>query len=144
LKRARVVGWAALSVLFLLIVWLAAFRQRPGELVTIRVIDAETRQPLKFFRARILQRTKSLPVTLTLHATNGELRTPLGFVPNYFYIEVKATNHAEVLLFLGEPGEQHFEGLTGSIGKTNLIVIPLPRSRNNPGTNNNPAGSSSN
>jgi hypothetical protein len=145
-KRARVIGWAALCVIVLLLVVREAFRQRPGELVTIRVIDADTHQPLKSFQLYIVQRITSLPLEkiqispfrhFTLQATNGEMRVPLRF-DRWVVMQVVATNHEVLKLSLmrepdgwvgptAKPGEQMFSVLEGWIGKTNLLVIPLPR-----------------
>jgi hypothetical protein len=148
----------ALSALVLLLVVREAFRQRPGELVTIRVIDADTRQPIKSFVLYIIQRKTSLPLEkihinpfqhVTLHATNGELRIPLRFNREWvFDMQVVAANYENVgLSLMAEPGKQGFWGLTAEpgeqkfvrhgawIGKTNLLVIPLPPSTNNVGIN---------
>jgi hypothetical protein len=96
----------------------------------------------------MMQRTTQLPLEkigispfrqVRFEATN-ELKIPR----RYALMNLKAVNHDRVNLLLSEePGQEEFPGLTLWIGGTNLLVIPLPRSTNNPGTNQNAAGSGS-
>lgn len=136
--RQKAILWVvgAFGIAVLTILWVKRPRE---EDITFRVVDAETGKDLKEFNIQVVERWARLPLDeigispwryINFEASNGA-RTVRVRLDRTVNVNFEATDHQDrhICVLQGQPGEMKFNGDTGWVGETNLIVIPLPRKR---------------